>query len=424
MTFFTEEQNKQFRDLIAYLNSSSAYYNKVFKELPLDVSNVQTVKDIEQFPFTTKDDLSKHNDDFLCVPRSKISDYVTTSGTLGDPVTFYLTAKDLKRLARNEMLSLSCAGGSSDDVYQIMTTLDKRFMAGLAYFYGVLELGAGVVRTGPGSLYLQWDSIMRFSPTVLIAIPSFIPKLLEYALQNNIDYKNSGVKSIVCIGEPLRNNDLTLNDLGNRIKSQWDVQLYSTYASTEMSTAFTECEHGMGGHQIPELIILEVLDESDKPVNSGEMGEVVITTLGVEGMPLLRYRTGDLCTVYYEPCKCGRTTPRLGPIVGRKQQMLKFKGTTVFPPAIHNIMASLEEIDDYIIEVSPDAFGNDLITIFLPEELNGKGVLSALKEKFKAGIRVIPHIKFLENRILKNLIFDDKTRKPVKFIDNRNKPQL
>ena len=181
-------------------------------------------------------------------PKSKVSDYVTTSGTLGDPIAFYLTKNDLNRLAENEKGSLQLAGGSQDDIYQLITTMDKRFMAGLAYFYGIMSMEAAIIRCGPGSPYSQWDSIQRFSPTTLIAVPSFIPKLLDYASAQKIDFSKTSVKSIVCIGEPIRNNDFSLNDLGKRITSQWDVQLFSTYASTEMSTAFTECEYGQGGH--------------------------------------------------------------------------------------------------------------------------------------------------------------------------------
>ena len=151
-----------------------------------------------------------------------------------------------------------------DDIYQLMTTIDKRFMAGLAYQLGISKMGAGIVRTGPGAPFLQWESIQRFSPTILIAIPSFIPKLIDYAIEHNIDYKNSSIKSIVCIGEPIRNEDFTPSELGKRILSQWDVKLYSTYASTEMGAAFTECSEGTGGHLNPELLVLEVVDENGK----------------------------------------------------------------------------------------------------------------------------------------------------------------
>ncbi len=110
------------------------------------------------------------------------------------------------------------------------------------------------------------------------------------------------------------------------------MKLYSTYASTEMAASFTECSYGAGGHHHPELLIVEFLDGNDNPVPKGEAGELTITTLGVEGMPLLRFKTGDICHGHYETCKCGRKTMRVGPVIGRRNQMIKYKGTTLYPP--------------------------------------------------------------------------------------------
>lgn len=281
-------QVEKLKSLLQYLNKYSAFYQKQFTEEGIDISKINSLEDLRKFPFTNKEDLANNNEEFLCVPKNKVADYVTTSGTIGDPVTFFLTHKDIDRLGYNESKSLECTGGSSDDVFQLMTTIDKRFMAGLAYLNGVLRLKAGIIRVGPGSPHLQWDSILRFKPSFLIAIPSFIPKLIDYAIKNNIDYQNTSVQSIVCIGEPIRDKDLGLSELGKRIKSQWDVKLFSTYASTEMGAAFTECEHRIGGHLRPELLILEVVNEKGKQVSSGEQGEVIVTTLGVEGMQIGR----------------------------------------------------------------------------------------------------------------------------------------
>src|SRR5690606_37390511 len=122
---------------------------------------------------------------------------------------------------------------------------------------------------------------------------------------NNIDYRASSVKKAICIGESVRNPDFSLNTLGQKIEDKWGIKLYSTYASTEMVTAFTECGASKGGHHHPELIIVEFLDDQNRPVEEGTPGEVTITTLGVEGMPLLRFKTGDICTAYYEQCTCG-----------------------------------------------------------------------------------------------------------------------
>jgi phenylacetate-CoA ligase len=409
-------QKRKLKTFLKYVSENSKFYQRLLSSFNIDVTKINTIEDLTQIPFTTKDDLSHYNDDFLCIEKKKVADYVTTSGTLSAPVAFYLTKNDIERLSENEAEALRCAGGVPNDIYQIMTTIDKQFIAGLAYYLGISKIGAGIVRNGPGSPYLQWESIQRFSPTILISIPSFIPKLIDFAIEHQIDFKNSSVKSIVCIGEPIRHTDFTLNELGKRILSQWDVKLYSTYASTEMSAAFTECSEGKGGHLNPELIILELVDENGKNVANGEMGEVVVTTLGVEGMPLLRYKTGDLCHVYYDACSCGRNTPRIGPVVGRKQQMIKFKGTTLFPPAIFDVLEMMSEIELYQVEISKDEFDNDLITILLPKEIETVEFKQKLKSSFKSKLRVTPLYRFIEKTLLNKQIFRNDKRKPEKII--------
>jgi len=409
-------QEHKLSQLLKYVAANSKYYQRVFKNNGVDVGNANAYSSLKKIPFTTKDDLALHNDDFLCVPKNNVADYVTTSGTLSDPVAFYLTKKDIDRLGYNEAISLQCANGGAKDIYQLMTTIDKRFMAGLAYYLGASKLNAGVIRVGPGAPYLQWDSIQRFKPTVLIAIPSFIPQLLKYAIENKIEFKTSTVKSIVCIGEPVRNSDFSLNELGKRITSQWDVKLYSTYASTEMGAAFTECENGNGGHLHPELLILEVVNEKGETVNEGEIGEVVITTLGVEGMPLLRYKTGDLCNVYNASCKCGRNTTRLGPVVGRQQQMIKYKGTTIFPAAIFDVLNMVSEIDVFQIEISRDEFANDAITVLLPSEIYSIEFEHTLASLFKSKLRVTPELKFIARNLLNDKILKEDKRKPERII--------
>ncbi|WP_138481785.1 phenylacetate--CoA ligase family protein [Dyadobacter bucti] len=409
-------QGEKLRQLLRYVSANSPYYQKVFRETGIDIASIQSPEDLKRLPFTTKDDLAGFNDDFLCVPKNRITDFVTTSGTLSDPVAFYLTDADVERLAENESESFRCSGGSEEDIYQLMTTIDRRFMAGLAYWMGARKMGAGMIRVGPGAPYLQWESIQRFSPTVIIAIPSFIPRLIDYAVANGIDYKASNIKSIICIGEPIRNPDFSLNELGKRITSDWDVKLYSTYASTEMGAAFTECIEGKGGHLNPGLLILEVVDEEGNVVSEGELGEVVVTTLGVEGMPLLRYKTGDLCHVYYSPCACGRRSTRLGPVVGRKQQMIKFKGTTIFPPALFDILDMVKEIELYQVVVSKNEFGNDEITILLPLQLQTAVFKEMLYSLFKSRLRVTPSLEFITAEELTFRIYKQEKRKPEKLV--------
>lgn len=416
-------QEKKMQEQLAYLKAKSPFYQKLFAACNIDVSKIKTLEDLEYIPFTDKKDLQLNNMDFLCVPKREIIDYITTSGTLGDPVTFACTDGDLDRLAYNEAVSFTCAGLNQDSVLQLMTTIDKRFMAGLAYFLGLRKMGAGVIRVGNGIPELQWDTIQRIKPDTVMCIPSFILKLIDYAKANGIDYRNCSIKRIIGIGEGLREQNFELNSLGKKIHEQWDnVQLFATYSSTEMSATFSECEYGCGGHHHPELLIVEIIGEDDKPVPEGEVGEVVITTLGVQGMPLLRFRTGDMACIHTEPCQCGRNTFRISPIVGRKNHMIKYKGTTLYPPAMVDVLNNTSYVENYYITLSTSDAGTDdvAITIGVRNEPDFD-VIKDLKDRFRAKIRVAPRIIIDSAENVHKVNFPAMSRKPVTFFDNRKK---
>ena len=409
------------RNQIKYLAEHSAYYARIFQKYQIDATTIHSLEDFQKLPFTSKEDLHAYNDDFLCVPKNQVIDIVTTSGTLGEPVAFYLTDGDLDRLAHNEYLALSTAGINSNDTVQITTTLDKMFMAGTAYYLGLRKIGASLIRVGPGVPEIQWQNIKRFKPTVLIAVPSFVLKMLEYAEKNGINYTESSIAKIICIGEPIRNEDFSYNTLGATILHKWPLKLYSTYASTEMATAFTECDEGCGGHINEDLIFVECLDDEGNTVPKGTVGELVITTLGVEGMPLLRFKTGDISFVVHRPCTCGKNSPRLGPILGRKQQMIKYKGTTLYPPAISEVLRSLKEVQSFITEVCIDEMGLDDLTVYVYSKEQNADTEKKIKDHFRATIRVAPTIVFKTLEEIEKWKLSISFRKPVDFIDKRLK---
>lgn len=416
-------QEQKMQEQLAYLQAHSPFYQKLFSAYNIDINKIKTLEDLEYIPFTDKKDLQLNNWDFLCVPKEQIVDYITTSGTLGDPVTFACTDNDLERLAYNEAISFTCAGLDKNSVLQLMTTMDKRFMAGLAYFLGLRKMGAGVIRVGNGIPELQWDTIKRIKPDTVMCIPSFILKLIEYAEANGIDYQNSSIKRIIGIGEGLREQNFELNSLGRKIQEKWsNVQLFATYSSTEMSATFSECEYGCGGHHHPELLIVEIIGEDDKPVAEGEVGEVVITTLGVEGMPLLRFRTGDMACIHTEPCKCGRNTFRISPIVGRKNHMIKYKGTTLYPPAMVDVLNNTSYVENYYITLDTSDAGTDEVTITIGlREGSSFDVVKDLKDRFRAKIRVAPQIVIDSAENVRRVNFPAMSRKPVTFFDHRQK---
>lgn len=412
-------QQEKLAETLAYLQRHSPFYRQLFAAHNIDIETVKSLVDLQRLPVTSKEDLQQHNDDFFCVPRNRIIEYTSTSGTLGSPVTVALTENDLQRLAFNEYSSFLCADGGPDDIYQLMLTLDRQFMAGMAYYAGIRKMGAGIIRVGPGVPSLQWQTIARLQPTAIVGVPSFILKLIQYAKEHHIDINSSSVKKAVCIGENIRNPDFSFNILGKKIAEAWNIQLYSTYASTEMQTAFTECGAGKGGHHNPDLLIVELLNEKNEAVDPGEAGEVTITTLGVEAMPLLRYKTGDICLYAADACSCGRHTIRLSPVLGRKKQMIKYKGTTLYPPALFDILHEMEEVLEYVAEVYSNDIGMDEVLLHIVPLDDKIETDHRIRAYLQAKLRVSPHIKYIAPADMQKLQFPEGGRKPVKFIDKR-----
>jgi len=412
-------QENELNKLLNYLNTHSPFYKKLFSENGIDIHSIKTISDLKKIPVTSKDDLHGSNWEFLCVDKSKIVEYCNTSGTLGTPLTIGLTESDLQRLGHNEYLSFLNTESTSHDIFHLMLSLDRQFMAGIAYYLGARKLGAGIIRGGPGNFNMQIETINRLNPTVLIAVPSFIVNLLEYAQEKNIDLNTTTVKKIICIGENIRDENLQPNALARRILKLWNIQLFSTYASTEQQTAFTECVQGKGGHHQPELMIFEILDDQNQPMAAGEYGELTVTTLGIEGMPLLRYKTGDICAYYDEPCGCGRTTSRLGPIIGRKQQLIKYSGTTLYPQSIFNVLNSIEFVEDYVVEVSKNNLGVDELIIYIALKSDVENHQSKIKQALQSGLRIMPAIQYPGLAQIHKMQFQEEKRKLNKFIDNR-----
>ena len=407
-------------ETLAYVGANSPYYKELFTQKEIDVSKIKHIEDLQQIPVTTKEHLQLRNMDFLCVPSNQIIDYVTTSGTLGNPVTFALTQADVDRLALSEYLSYEICGCKPDDIIQLMATVDRCFMAGLACLTGSFRLGSAIIRVGNGIPELQWNIINQIHPTVIVCVPSFILKLIEFAEARGIDYRNSTLRKAVCVGESLRNNDHSYTILGEKIHSLWpELSLHTNYASTEMQSSFMECEKQCGAHHKPDLTIVEFLDDQDQPVKEGDPGEITITTLGVEGMPLLRFKTGDMAVHFNEPCACGRNSLRLGPIIGRKGQMIKYKGTTLYPSALYDILDNIPGVDNYIVEVYTNKIGTDSIRIRVGSTNNSDSFVKQIKDLFRSKIRVAPDVSFEPSELIMRKQLPPTSRKLIKFFDYR-----
>lgn len=386
----------------------SPYYRAVFRGLT-------SAPEFNTVPLVGKPTLSARPQDFLCVPRERVVEIVTTSGTTGQPLLWMLTESDVRRLAENERLSFDCVGLTARDTVLVAVAMDRCFMAGLAYWLGLRERGCAVVRTGAAMPLLVLDMIDRVQPTAIVAVPSFLRLVADKARATGFDLRNSSVKKAVCIGEPIRDRELILNGSGRAIESAWGAQVYSTYGVTELANSLCECEAGAGGHLHAEQLHLEILDDGGQPVADGEVGEVVATTFGVEAMPLIRYRTGDCAALFRAPCACGRTSPRLGPILGRKNQKLKFKGTSLFPSTLAAVLDAAEGVEMYVIIARKESELSDAIEVLI----HGTASVATLREAMQAQAKIAPPIRQAAREEIEALQMPPESRKRRTFVDLR-----
>ncbi|MFH2057508.1 MAG: AMP-binding protein [Pseudomonadota bacterium] len=424
LQFESDEKTKEvqtflFLNHLNYTIEHSPFYRALFAEKKIDVNRIKTLADIRKLPLTSKQDLCDTSR-FLCVNDSKIVDICLTSATSGStPTIISLTNSDLSRLAYNEEIAFGMAGVTNLDTMLICAAIDRCFMAGLAYFLGGIKLNAKVLRSGSGSPSQHWELINLAHATVIVGVPSLMLKIGQYALENNADPSATKIKKLIAIGEPTKDANLQLLPVAEQLEDMWGAKIYSTYASSEIATTFCECSARSGGHLRPELNIIEILDDNGQPLEDGEKGEVVTTPLGVEGMPLLRFKTGDISYLMTQKCSCGRTTKRLAPIIGRKNQMLKYKGTTVFPNAILSSLEGDPRFHNGYIEVKKNADGTDRIILYAAlsrDTLDEQWI----KDVLRAKVRVVPEIQIILPEAADKKVYQfDKKRKRMTFFDLR-----
>ncbi|MEK7781482.1 MAG: AMP-binding protein [Verrucomicrobiota bacterium] len=376
---------------------------------------LNTSSPLTHAPLLDKKTLSERNLDFLCVPRERIVEIVTTSGTTGEPLLWMLTEADVRRLARNEKLSFECAGLTARDAVLVAVAMDRCFMAGLAYWLGLREIGCGVVRSGASSPLLVLEMIQRVQPTAVVGVPSFLRIVAEKARETGVDLKASSVTKLICIGEPIRDAAFNLNASGAALEVAWGAKVFSTYGVTELANSLCECEPGQGGHLHSDQLHLEILDDAGQPMADGEVGEVVATTFGVEAMPVIRYRTGDCAAMFRAPCACGRTTPRLGPIIGRKNQKLKFKGTSLYPATLAAVLEQHEGVEAFVIIARREDELSDEVEVLF----HGPALLTTLREMFQARAKITPRICHTTREEIESLQMPPQARKRRTFVDLR-----
>jgi phenylacetate-CoA ligase len=378
--------------------------------------DIEHLSDLAELPLTTKEELIERNHEFVAVEPEHIVETVITSGSTGKPLIYPLTANDIERLAFNEALSFYGLGVQPGDRAQILVSLDRLFIAGMAYYRGLTMLGANTARVGVVPLEMQRHYLQLLRPTVIVGVPSFLLKLGADLQSAQLDTRTMGVSKIVCIGENIRAQDMSLNGVGTQLEELYNAAVFSTYGATELAVAWCECTEQCGGHSHPELVHTEIVDEQGRPVKDGTPGELVATPLGVEGMPLVRYRTGDITFKVAGSCPCGRNSSRIGPILGRTSQLIKLKGTTIYPATVTSALDELKGVVDYVLLLEGVDSLSDRVSLHV---VASPEMVPLIAEHLRSKARVSVPVLISNQRTVDALRGD--SRKKVRVVDQRKR---
>ena len=339
----------------------SPFYRKRFKESGITPQDIRTLDDIVKIPFTTKQDLRDNYPFGLCtVGMDKVVRLHSSSGTTGKPTVILHTARDLDQWAEAVARCLYMVGLRPGDVFQ-NTSGYGMFTGGLGFQYGAERLGLLTVPAAAGNTRRQIKFIMDFGTTAIHAIPSYAGRLFEVMDEMGIDpEKDTALKTLVIGAEPHS------EEQRRRIERMLGVKAYNSFGMSEMcgpGVAF-ECPQQNGMHIWEDYYLVEIVDPVTlEPVPDGEVGELVLTTINREAMPMLRYRTRDLTRILPGECPCGRHHKRLDRMKGRSDDMMILKGVNIFPIQIETVLMQFPELGNEYLVTLTNEDANDMMTV-------------------------------------------------------------
>jgi phenylacetate-CoA ligase len=356
-------QSERLKALCEYSYKRQPFYTRKFDELKIKPSDIRGIEDIKKLPFTTKVDL-RDNYPFalLAVPVNEVAEIHASSGTTGKPTVVAYTLNDIKLWSTVMARAMVCAGGNPGDMVHNGYGYGL-FTGGLGVHYGALEGKFPVVPVSSGATKRQIMLIQDFKPRLITCTPSYSLFLAEEAREMGIDPKSLSLQIGIFGAEPWTDN------MRQEIEASWGIKAMDIYGLSEIigPGVAIECPAQDGLHIFSDLFFPEVIDPKTlEAVRPGESGELVITTLTKEALPLIRYRTRDIVSINYEVCPhCGRTLPRISKVKGRTDDMLIIRGVNVFPSQIEEVLLKVEGVEPhYVIEV--DRVGSlDQITVIV-----------------------------------------------------------
>ena len=412
-------QLKRLKKTVKNVYENVPFYKKKFNELKITPDDIKTSNDIEKLPFTTKNDLRDNAPfGFLTTPLENCYELHASSGTTGIPVTVCYTPNDIDVWSEVMARCLSMSGLTKKDVFQNPIPYGT-FTGAFGFHYGAQKIGALVIPSGQGQSERQLKLMNYYGTTFISGVASYATRLSQVAEELGIDLKKLEVRN------GLFGAEMFTIGLKNRIMDSWNMDVHDIYGLTEMCGpgVSTDCDQHNGLHLWEDHFLLECLDPKTlEPVGVEEEGEIVLTTLTKEGMPILRYRTRDIAKIYDQKiCECGRTHIKHSTIKGRSDDMLIIRGTNIYPGQIESVLMKYPEVGSNWRMIINTEKQVDQLTVEVESKLSLSQMESMeLEENLKKDIKSVlvfnPKILILQP---KSIIQEGLKAKRV--IDNRKK---
>ena len=398
-------QLERLQNLVAYVLDNSVFYQNKFKEAGISAGDIRDISDLRKLPFTRKTDL-RDNYPFgmLSAPLRDVVEIHASSGTTGNPTVVAYTRNDIKLWSEVMARTLVVAGANPDDILQNAYGYGL-FTGGLGVHYGALELGASVIPMSSGGTKRQLKLMHDFKSTVLTCTPSYALFMAEEAREMGYDPRKSPLRIGIFGAEPWSDG------LRREIEDAWDITALDIYGLSEIigPGVAQECPAKNGLHIYNDVFFPEVINpKTGEVVDEGEDGELVITTLTKEAIPLIRYRIGDIVSITYERCSCGRTQPRISKIKGRTDDMLIIRGINVFPSQIEAVLMDVEGAQPHYLLVVDRIKGLDTLEvqvevseeIFSDEIKRLQRLSETIKKEIESVLALVVDVRLVEPKTI------------------------
>ncbi|MBN1125879.1 MAG: phenylacetate--CoA ligase [Sedimentisphaerales bacterium] len=399
-------QSERLVSLAKYVYKNCPVYKKKFDNAGISPADIKGIDDITKLPFTTKIDM-RDNYPFglFSRPRTDLVEIHVSSGTTGNPTLVGYTRDDIALWSDVMARTLCCAGAEPDDTIQIAYGYGL-FTGGLGFHYGALEMGLTIIPTSSGQTKRQLKIMQDFSPRILACTPSYALYMAEEAKEIGLDPRTSTWEIGIFGAEPWSES------IRAEIESEWNMLATDVYGLSEIigPGVSQECQYKDGLHIYSDVFYPEIINpDTGRSVAEGEDGELVITTLTKQGIPLIRYRTRDIVSLTTEACRCGRTSPRTSKIKGRTDDMIVVRGINVFPSQIEHVLLGIDgthpyyqiiidrqshKLDsvDIMVEVDERIFSDEIKKM---RELEGR-----IREEIQAVLSVGVNVKLVEPKTI------------------------